>query len=78
MKKLLVHILALALCLPAFALAEDGVTVADGATLTVNGSASVPLQADYARISIGVSTKAATVEEASQENSSPSSQSLPG
>ena len=70
MKKLIAILLTLAL-LPCFALAEDNaLAVADGATITVTGSATVTLQADYARISVGVSTKAATVEEATKENSS--------
>lgn len=67
MKKLLIIALVLALLLPAFAAAE-GIAAAQNATLTVTGSASVTLKADYARISVGVSTKAATVEEASQQN----------
>lgn len=68
MKKLLSLALALILlCLPCLALAEAP-AVADGATITVTGSASVTLKADYARISVGVSTKAATVEEASRQN----------
>lgn len=65
MKKLLALLLAVLLCLPAFALAET----ADGATITVTGAASVSLKADYARISVGVSTKAPTVEEATSKNS---------
>jgi len=68
MKKLLAFILTLALLLPCLALAES-TSVADGATITVTGSASVTLKADYARISVGVSTSAKTVDEATQQNS---------
>lgn len=69
MKKLFAILLALTLCLPCFALAEEtALAVADGATITVTGSASVTLKADYARVSVGVSTKATTVEEASRQN----------
>ncbi len=64
MKKLLGIILILALLLPAFALAE----AAPGATITVSGSASVTLKADYAQVTVGVSTSAPTVEEASEKN----------
>ena len=67
MKKLLSIILVLALLLPCIALAET-VAVANDATITVTGSASVTLKADYARISVGVSSKAATVEQAANEN----------
>ena len=67
MKKLLSIILVLAMMLPCIALAET-VAVAENATITVTGSASVTLKADYARISVGVSSKAATVEQASNEN----------
>ena len=67
MKKLLSVILVLALLLPCAALAET-VAVADDATITVTGSASVSLKADYARISVGVSTKDKTVEAAAQAN----------
>ena len=73
MEKLLALILTLALFLPCLALAEETtapLAVADGATITVTGSAAVTLQADYARVSVGVSTKAATVEEATQQNAS--------
>ena len=66
MKKLL--LLLICLFLPCLALAEETVFAAEGATITVTGSAVVTLEADYARISVGVSTKAKTVEEASQEN----------
>ena len=65
MKKLIALCLALLmLSLPALSLAE----AADGATLTVTGSASVTLKSDYARISVGVSTTAKTVEEATNQN----------
>ena len=67
MKKLLSIILVLALLLPCIALGET-VAVAENATITVPGSASVTLKADYARISVGVSSKAATVEQAANEN----------
>ena len=67
MKKLLSIILVLAMMLPCIALAE-AVAVAENATITVTGSASVTLKADYARISVGVSSKAATVEQAANEN----------
>ena len=67
MKRLIALPLALLmLALPA--LAETALTAAEGATLTVTGSASVSLKADYARASVGVSTKAATVEEATAQN----------
>ena len=67
MKKLLSVILALTLLLPCIALAET-VAVTENATITVTGSASVTLKADYARISVGVSTKDKTVEAAAQAN----------
>lgn len=67
MKKLLSVILILALLLPCAALAET-VAVANDATITVTGSASVSLKADYARISVGVSTKDKTVEAAAKQN----------
>ena len=67
MKKLLSVILILALLLPCIALAET-VAVTENATITVTGSASVTLKADYARISVGVSTKDKTVEAAAQAN----------
>ena len=66
MKKLLALILTLMLALPGFALAETA--AADGATITVTGSAVVTLEADYAQISVGVSTSAKTVDEASKQN----------
>lgn len=64
MKKLIALTLAL-LMLSVPALAE---TAAEGATLTVTGSASVALKADYAQVSVGVSTRAATVNEATEQN----------
>ena len=67
MKKLISIILILALLLPCAALAET-IAVAEGATITVTGSASVSLKADYARISVGVSTSDKTVEAAAQAN----------
>ena len=66
MKKFLA--LLLCLLLPVCAFAEEPILAAEGATITVTGSAVVTLEADYARISVGVSTKAATVEEASAQN----------
>ena len=67
MKKLIALVLTLALFLPSLALAE-AFTAAEGATITVTGSASVTLKADYARISVGVSTTAKTVEKATNQN----------
>ena len=67
MKKLLTLILALMMLLPAIAQAET-YPAAAGATITVTGGAQVTLQADYAQVSVGVSTKAKTVAEASKEN----------
>ena len=66
MKKLLILLLTLALLLPVFAQAEHA--AAPGATITVSGNATVTLKADYAQVTVGVSTKAPTVEEASQKN----------
>lgn len=66
MKKLLSLILTLAMLLPVFAQAEHA--AAPGATITVSGNATVTLKADYAQVTVGVSTKAPTVEEASQKN----------
>ena len=66
MKKFLALILTLMLALPAACLAETA--AADGATITVTGSAVVTLEADYAQISVGVSTSAKTVDEASKQN----------
>ncbi len=75
MKKLFVLILSLALMLPCLTPAEAPLTpvetplaVADGATITVTGSAAVSLPADYAQVSVGVSTSAPTVEQAVEEN----------
>ena len=69
MKKLLALVMALMLFgLPALSLAEAPVTVADDATITVTGSASVTLKADYAQVSVGVSTTAETVQKASEKN----------
>ena len=68
MKKFISLLIALMLfALPAMAETLD-LPAADGATLTVTGSASVTLKADYARVQVGVSTKAATVEEATALN----------
>lgn len=68
MKKLLALTLAmLMLALPALASAQT-VAAAAEATLTVTGSASVTLKADYVRVSVGVSTSARTVEEATTLN----------
>ena len=67
MKKLIALTLALLmLALPA--LAETALPAAPGATLTVTGNATVTLKADYAQVSVGVSTRAATVEEATARN----------
>ena len=68
MKKFLLLIMVLLLALPCLAVAEAPVMAANGATLTVSGSASVTLKADYAQISVGVSTTAKTVDEAVQQN----------
>ncbi|MDD6049795.1 MAG: SIMPL domain-containing protein [Clostridiales bacterium] len=68
MKKLLAICLTFALLLPCLALSESTPSVADGATITVTGSATVTLKADYARISVGVSTTDKTVEAAAQQN----------
>ena len=67
MKSKRILCLILALLLPCAALAET-VAVANDATITVTGSASVSLKADYARISVGVSTKDKTVEAAAKQN----------
>ncbi len=68
MKKLLALVLCLTLmALPLCSLAET-VFAAQGATLSVTGAASVTLKADYAQITVGVSTSAKTVDEASREN----------
>ena len=62
MKKLLSMLLALAVLLtPVLALA-------DGPELTVTGSATVSVPADYAVVNIGVRTSAATAQEASAQN----------
>ena len=66
MKKLLILLLTHALQQPEFAQAEHA--AAPGATITVSGNATVTLKADYAQVTVGVSTKAPTVEEASQKN----------
>lgn len=67
MKKLIALTLAfLLLALPA--LAEPAAVAADGATITVVGSASVSLKADYARVTVGVRTTEKTVEEATANN----------
>ena len=66
MKKLIALTLALVLlALPALA---ETIPAADNATLTVTGSASVTLKADYAQVSVGVSTRAVTVAEATAQN----------
>lgn len=69
MKKLLAILLTSLLLLPCIVQAEAPIAAADGATITVTGSASVSLKADYARVSVGVSTSAKTVEEATAKNS---------
>lgn len=70
MKKLLALTLALLLAaLPMASLAEDTALSATGnATISVTGSASVVLDADYAQVHVGVSTLADTVQAASEEN----------
>lgn len=69
MKKLFALLLTLSLLLPVLALAEETpIAAADGATITVTGSAIMSLKADYAQVSVGVSTQATTVSEAAQEN----------
>ena len=68
MKKLIILLLAIALMLPALVSAEAPVFAAEGATITVTGSATVTLKADYAQVTVGVSTSARTVEEASEQN----------
>lgn len=71
MKKLIALTLAmLMLALPALALPALAQTIpaAENATLTVTGNASVALVADYAQASVGVSTRAATVQEATAQN----------
>ena len=67
MKNLIALLLSL-LMLSAPALAEEAAVAAENATLTVTGSASVSLKADYAQVSVGVSTKADTVQEATSQN----------
>lgn len=67
MKKLIALTLSL-LLLGSAALAETAVPAADNATLTVTGSATVTLPADYVQASVGVSTRAATVQEATTQN----------
>ena len=61
MKKLMALLLLAALLLPTLALADE-------ATLTVIGTASVTVRPDMARISVGVESKAKTVNEASEAN----------
>lgn len=60
-KMLVLLMMLAAVCLP-------GLASADEASLTVIGTASVTVQPDMARISVGVSNKAATVEEATDAN----------
>ena len=67
MRKYLALLLILTLVLPATACAES-FSPAPGATITVTGSATVTFKADYAQVSVGVSTQAKTVEEASKQN----------
>lgn len=61
MKKMLACLLMLAMVLTSVALAED-------AALKVIGTASVTVRPDMARVSVGVESKAATVQEASKAN----------
>ena len=67
MKKLITMTLAL-LMLFCPLLAQADRSADDSATLTVTGAASVSLKADYAQVSVGVSTRARTIEEASGQN----------
>lgn len=68
MKKLIALTLALLmLALPA--LAETTVfPAAENATLTITGSATVSLKADYAQVTVGVRTSEATIDEATASN----------
>ncbi len=68
MKRIVTVILALTLALMMLSALAETPAAAPGATLTVTGTASVTLKADYAQVSMGVSTRAATVAEASAMN----------
>ena len=57
---ILILVLALALALPALA--------DEGGTLTVQGAATVALDAEYATLSVGVDTESVNVSDAQQEN----------
>ncbi len=48
---------------------SNAVAAAPGKTITVHGTSSITLKADYASINLGVSTKGATVAEAQSANS---------
>lgn len=66
MKRIFILLLALAAALlPLAALAQEGTP----ATVTVNGSATVSVPADYATVNLGVETSAAAVADALKENS---------
>ena len=65
MKRIFILLLALAAALlPLSALAQKGTP----ATVTVNGSATVSVPADYAKVNLGVETSAAAVADALKEN----------
>lgn len=68
MKKLITLTLALLmLAIPTLSMAET-IAAAEGATLTVTGSASVSLKADYAQVTVGVRTTEQTIQQATAEN----------
>ncbi len=66
MKKL--FCILLALLLPTLALAEASYPAAPNATISVTGVATVSAEADYARVTVGVSTIKDTVAQASEAN----------
>ena len=73
MKRILALLLCLLMAAAAFPAAAElpaplNLPAADGATLTVNGSAAVALTADYAQASVGVSTRSESVTDASARN----------
>ena len=73
MKRLFSLLLCLLMATAAFPAAAElpaplTLPAADGATLTVNGSAAVALTADYAQASVGVSTRSESVTDASARN----------
>lgn len=67
MKKLIAFLLALLLLTPCVAGAEAA-SLAAGASITVTGSAAVSLQADYARVTVGVNTSSESIGDASAQN----------